>query len=67
MFPEITPDSSVMIGDSLSDIEFGGAVGMKTLWIAGSPENRKPGWEDAASLANMRSESLLEAVEELLG
>jgi len=65
-FPDITPDSSAMIGDSLSDIEFGRAVGMKTVWIAGPKENRKPGWEDAANLADMCFASLPEAIRQLL-
>ena len=65
-FTDITPGSSAMIGDSLSDIEFGRAVGMKTVWIAGPKEIRKPGWEDAAKLADMCSASLPEAVGEIL-
>jgi len=44
-FTDITPGSSAMIGDSLSDIEFGRAVGMKTVWIAGPKEIRtSPLW-----------------------
>jgi len=65
-YPEITPETSAMLGDSLSDIEFGRAIGMITVWIAGPKESRKPGWESAANLADMRCDSLLQAVEELL-
>jgi len=65
-FPEIAPETSAMVGDSLSDIEFGKAVGMRTVWLAGPEQNRKPGWETAANLADVCSESLPEAVEELL-
>ncbi|MEM7368380.1 MAG: HAD family hydrolase [Bacteroidota bacterium] len=33
-FPEIVFSRSVMVGDSLTDIEFGKAVGMHTVWIS---------------------------------
>jgi D-glycero-D-manno-heptose 1,7-bisphosphate phosphatase len=36
-FPEIAAASSVMIGDSLSDIEFGQRLGMTTLFLDGTP------------------------------
>lgn len=65
-FPEITPASSVMIGDSLSDIEFGHRVGMRTIWIQGSLNHRKSGWEEAAKLADQCCSSLPEAVDLLL-
>ena len=55
-----------MVGDSTSDVEFGRAVGMRTIWISGPEENRKPGWETATKLADMSFASLPEAVEELL-
>ena len=61
-FPEIMPHTSVMIGDSLSDIEFGYRIGMRTIWIAGSPDLRKPGWEVAEKLADQTCSSLPEAV-----
>jgi D-glycero-D-manno-heptose 1,7-bisphosphate phosphatase len=65
-YPEISPETSAMVGDSISDIQFGKAVGMRTIWIAGPEENRKPGWETATNLADMSFASLPEAVEELL-
>ncbi len=65
-FPEITPESSVMIGDSLSDIEFGHHLGMRTVWIRGSSNHRKPRSEEAAKLADQCCSSLPEAVEFLL-
>jgi len=64
-FPEIKPETSVMIGDSLSDIEFGRRLGMLTVWIEGNAERRKPGGEKAAELADLRFASLPEAVEDL--
>ena len=65
-FPEITPESSVMIGDSLSDIEFGHRIGMQTIWLQGSTNHRKPGWEKAETLAVVCLVSLPEAVDTIL-
>jgi D-glycero-D-manno-heptose 1,7-bisphosphate phosphatase len=65
-FPGITAATSAMIGDSLSDIEFGRRLGMTTIFIEGDPERRKSGAEDAANLAEMRFASLPQAVEALL-
>jgi len=66
-FPEISAETTVMIGDSLSDIEFGRRLGMLTLFIEGDRERRKPGGEKAAELADLRFPSLPEAVEALVG
>ena len=65
-FPEIDPASSVMIGDSLSDIEFGRGLGMRTIFIEGPPERQRSGAKRARELADMRARSLAEAVEYLL-
>ena len=65
-FPDITAASSVMIGDSLSDIEFGKRLGMATVFIAGGRESRNAGAEDAAALADLRFPSLAEAVQALV-
>ncbi len=65
-FPEITAATSVMIGDSLSDIEFGRRLGMKTIFIEGDPRARKPSAEETAKLADLRCASLSEAVDALL-
>ena len=65
-FPEITAATSVMIGDSLSDIEFGRRLGMTTIFIEGDGRTRKPGAEEAAKLADLRFASLPAAVEALL-
>ena len=64
-FPEIEPTTSVMIGDSLSDIEFGRNVGMRTIFIEGDSEHRKPGAERAAGMADNCFRSLLDAVNSL--
>lgn len=66
-FPEISAATSVLIGDSLSDIEFGRRLGMLTVFIEGDPERRKPGAEAALELADLRFPSLGQAVDRLLG
>jgi D-glycero-D-manno-heptose 1,7-bisphosphate phosphatase len=70
-FPEISAESSVMIGDSLSDIEFGRRLGMTTIFVEnnleGDMDRRKPGGEKAKELATMHTASLAEAVQALLG
>jgi D-glycero-D-manno-heptose 1,7-bisphosphate phosphatase len=65
-FPGITAARSAIIGDSLSDIEFGRRLGMTTIFIDGDPERRKSGAGEAANLADLRFASLLEAVDALL-
>lgn len=65
-FPDLSPESSIMIGDSLSDIEFGKRLGIRTIWIEGSATTRKPGWHGAGKMADMRFQSLSEAVDALV-
>lgn len=65
-FPDIKPETSVMIGDSISDIGFAHGLGIHSIWIRGAIESRKAGWEGAASLADDSSNSLADAVELLL-
>lgn len=65
-FPEVRAEQSVMIGDSLVDIEFGRRLGMPTVLIEGAPE-RKPDLAEAIRLAEWRVSSLAEAVDLLLG
>jgi D-glycero-D-manno-heptose 1,7-bisphosphate phosphatase len=65
-FPQIAAATSVMIGDSFSDIEFGRRLGMKTIFIEGPLETRRPRAEEAARLADLRFNSLPEAVNALL-
>jgi D-glycero-D-manno-heptose 1,7-bisphosphate phosphatase len=66
-FPGIAAATSIMIGDSFSDIEFGRRLGMKTVFIDVAPERQKPGAAAAAEMADLRCPSLLEAVEAVLG
>lgn len=65
-FPDITASTSAMIGDSLSDIEFGKRLGMRTVFINGRVEQRNEGAEEAAEFADGRFASLPDAVEALL-
>ena len=66
-FPEIAAESSVMIGDSLSDMEFARRLGMAAVLIEGNPDRGGPGMEKAAAMADGRFPSLATAVDVLLG
>ena len=46
-FPEVIPETSLIIGDSLSDIEFGRNLGLQTIFIEGHKEHQKPGANQA--------------------
>jgi D-glycero-D-manno-heptose 1,7-bisphosphate phosphatase len=65
-FPEIQAAHSVMIGDSLADIEFGNRLGMRTILVGGDAAQLLPKTEKAAQRADLRCASLSEAVEVLL-
>lgn len=65
-FPDVLAATSAMVGDSLSDIEFGRNLGMMTVFVEGDPDRRKPGGETAAAMADMRVANLAEAVQALL-
>jgi D-glycero-D-manno-heptose 1,7-bisphosphate phosphatase len=66
-FPAVSPESSVMIGDSLVDMEFGRRLGMRTILIEDGSADRAPGIEQARAMADLRCPSLREAVSALLG
>jgi D-glycero-D-manno-heptose 1,7-bisphosphate phosphatase len=66
-FPEVNADNSAVIGDSLSDIQAGRKLGMRTIFIVGEPDRQKAGAQAAASLADEVATSLLQAVEKHLG
>jgi D-glycero-D-manno-heptose 1,7-bisphosphate phosphatase len=55
--------TSAIVGDSLSDVEFGKRLGMRTVLIEGGAEQRKACAEEAAELADDRFGSLPDAVE----
>jgi D-glycero-D-manno-heptose 1,7-bisphosphate phosphatase len=68
-FPEIEAGTSVMVGDSLSDIEFGKNVGMRTIFIEGDAEakaHQKPGAVKAKGIADQSADTLEDAVDLLL-
>ncbi len=62
-FPEATPERSVMVGDSLRDIEAGLRAGMKTVLIAGESTNSADDVR-ASSLAQLVAPSLAKLVQE---
>lgn len=66
-FPGASAAESVMIGDSLSDIDAGRRLGMRTIFVKGEPERRKPGSEEAAAIADAVADSLSDAVSRLMG
>jgi D-glycero-D-manno-heptose 1,7-bisphosphate phosphatase len=66
-FPQANAENSVVIGDSLSDIEAGQRLGMKTIFIQGEQDRQKAGADTAAASADAVAESLLQAVEMQLG
>jgi D-glycero-D-manno-heptose 1,7-bisphosphate phosphatase len=66
-FPQVNADNSVVIGDSLSDIQAGQRLGMKTIFIRGEADRQKPGADAAAALADAVAFSLLQAIEIHLG
>jgi D-glycero-D-manno-heptose 1,7-bisphosphate phosphatase len=66
-FPQANAKNSVMIGDSLSDIQAGQRLRMKTVFIEGESERQKAGAGTAAARADGVAGSLLEAAELHLG
>ena len=66
-FPEANATNSVVIGDSLSDIQAGEQRGMKTIFIQGEPDRQKAGADVAVTLADAVADSLLQAAEKHLG
>ncbi|MGA7340860.1 MAG: HAD family hydrolase [Terracidiphilus sp.] len=65
-FPDLSAAQSVIIGDSLVDVEFGRRLGMRTILIEGGAEHRGPDAGKASDRADWRCSSLSEAVDVLL-
>lgn len=65
-FPTITAATSVMIGDSLVDIEFARRLGMTAILIDDNSPQSRPGIESAREQADLCFSSLPEAVSVLL-
>lgn len=61
-FPEASPTNSLVIGDSISDIEAAHRLAMPSIFIKGDPRRQKDGADQAASLADATAESLADAV-----
>ncbi len=57
-FPGADPTNSLLIGDSLSDIEAGRAVGMPTVFIHGEASTRSSGAAKALALSTYNAASL---------
>jgi len=65
-FPEASAHNSIVIGDSISDIQAARTLGLLAIFIQGDPKTQKPGAEKAAALADAVANSLIEAVEKYL-
>lgn len=65
-FPDASANNSILIGDSISDIEAGRRAGIPTIFIHGDPANQKPGAEKAIGLADAKAHSLLSAVNQFI-
>jgi D-glycero-D-manno-heptose 1,7-bisphosphate phosphatase len=65
-FPSITSATSVMIGDSLSDVKFARQLGITSIFIEGNPDRRGPHIDEAAALADLRFDSLPATIDALL-
>jgi D-glycero-D-manno-heptose 1,7-bisphosphate phosphatase len=62
-FPGAKAENSLLIGDSLSDIQAAKKVGMRNIFIQGDPARQKAGADKAVALADTVCHSLAEAVE----
>ena len=65
-FPEASALNSIVIGDSITDIQAARTLGLLAIFIQGDPKTQKPGAEKAAALADAVANSLIEAVEKYL-
>ena len=65
-FPTISAASSVMIGDSLVDMEFGRRLEMATILVEGKPQQERQSDESARAVADLCFSSLPQAVDALL-
>lgn len=64
-FPEVIAAKRIMIGDSLSDMQFGRQTGMQTILLETGHGNFSAG-EGEASIADWKCASLSEAVDRIL-
>jgi D-glycero-D-manno-heptose 1,7-bisphosphate phosphatase len=61
-FPDASAENSLVIGDSLSDMQAAHNLGMPSIFIEGDPETRKSGATQAGELADAVAASLAEAI-----
>ena len=65
-FPDVSPSNSLLIGDSVSDIECARNLAIPAIFILGPPQTRKSGSAQAVALADAVSSSLEDAIDEYL-
>ena len=65
-FPDVSPSNSLLIGDSISDIEWARNLGIPSIFILGPAQTRKSGSAQAVALADAVLPSLEDAVDEYL-
>lgn len=65
-FPEASTRNSIVIGDSISDIDAAHHLGIPAIFIQGDPATQKPMAEKAAAEADAVASSLADAVDRFL-
>lgn len=65
-FPAASPENSVMVGDSLSDIEAGSRLGMRTVFVTSSDEAVAEEARQSLELATLCVDSLPDFVQRLI-
>jgi D-glycero-D-manno-heptose 1,7-bisphosphate phosphatase len=65
-FPDAAPSNSLLIGDSVSDIECARNLAIPAIFILGPSQTRKSGSAQAVALADAVSSSLEDAINEYL-
>ena len=66
-FPDAAADNSVMVGDSLSDVEAASRLGMRSILVTDPAQPPGPDAGRAAAMATGSAASLLEFVQRCLG
>jgi len=61
-FPEASPSNSIVIGDSLCDIEAAHCLHLPSIFILGDPSTAKSGSQQAIASASLVSNSLIDVV-----
>jgi D-glycero-D-manno-heptose 1,7-bisphosphate phosphatase len=66
-FPEASPSNSIVIGDSLCDIEAAHRLHLPSIFILGDPSTTKSGSQQAIASASLVSNSLIDVVRQYFG